>query len=67
MGVRADPSVQGDTTLEIADSKEAKEHIATVFPIHLKAVHRGILSALSSGPLVSFPVRKGHKSIYRST
>lgn len=56
MATIADLSVQGEINLEMGDSKETKEHLSTVFPIHLKAVQRGVLSAVSAGPLVAFPV-----------
>ena len=60
MSIRPDPEVQSSSTataLELSKSKESREQLATVWPIHMKAAERGITSALTAGPLVSFPVK----------
>jgi len=56
MSLELDLSQQGIPSVELGQSKESREHLATVSPAHLKAIKRGISSALSAGPLLSFPV-----------
>lgn len=56
MSVKPDPSAHGVITLEKGISKESREQLSNVWAIHLKAAQRGVTSALSSGPLLSFPV-----------
>jgi len=56
MSIQSDPNAQGPVTLEMSKSKEFREQLLTIWPIHLKATERGVVSALNSGPLLSFPV-----------
>lgn len=56
MSVELDLSQQGIPSVELGNSKESRELLATISPTHLKAIQRGITSALSAGPLLSFPV-----------
>jgi len=56
MSIELDLSQQGIPSVEMGRSKESREHLALVSPNHLKAIQRGISSALSAGPLLSFPV-----------
>lgn len=56
MSVEPDVTVQGFAALEEYASKEVREQLASVWSIHMKAAQRGVTSALSCGPLLSFPV-----------
>lgn len=56
MSAKPDLSAHGAIKLEKGTSKESREQLSNVWAIHLKAAERGITSALSSGPLLSFPV-----------
>lgn len=56
MSIKSDPLVPGVVTLELASSKEEREQLSLVWPVHMKAAQRGVSSALSAGPLLSFPV-----------
>lgn len=56
MSVELDLLEQGIPPVQLGNSKESREQLTTVYPAHLKAIQRGISSALSAGPLLSFPV-----------
>lgn len=56
MSVEPDVTVQGFAALQEYSSKEVREQLASVWSIHMKAAQRGVTSALSCGPLLSFPV-----------
>ncbi len=56
MSIVPDTSASGPITLEPEDSKETRERLASVWAIHMKAAQRGVTSALTAGPLLSFPV-----------
>ena len=56
MSVKSDLHFHGEIKLEPYDSKETRELLSTVWPVNLKAAKNGVVAALSSGPLLSFPV-----------
>ncbi|XP_046440167.1 ribosome-releasing factor 2, mitochondrial-like [Daphnia pulex] len=56
MSIKPNPNAQGAIPLEKGTSKESRDQLSTVWAIHMKATERGVASALSSGPLLSFPV-----------
>ena len=56
MSIKPNYTGQGAVTLEKGTSKESRDQLSTVWAIHMKAAERGVASALSSGPLLSFPV-----------
>lgn len=56
MSIQSDSTAQDDIVLQPANSKEARESLATVYQNHMKAAQRGVANALSAGPLLSFPV-----------
>ena len=56
MSVIPDPTVEGFPSMIMSTSKESREQLATVWDVHLKAVNRGVASALTNGPTLSFPV-----------
>ena len=56
MSMKPNLTAQGSITLEKGTSKESRDQLSTVWAIHMKAAQRGVVSALSSGPLLSFPV-----------
>jgi hypothetical protein len=57
MSIKPNPNAQGAIPLEKGTSKESRDQLSTVWAIHMKATERGVASALSSGPLLSFPVK----------
>ncbi len=56
MSIKPNSNAQGAIPLEKGTSKESRDQLSTVWAIHMKAAERGVASALSSGPLLSFPV-----------
>lgn len=57
MSIKPDPATEGVAALELSKAKESREQLAAVWPIHMKATEKGVTSALTAGPLLSFPVR----------
>jgi len=47
---------EASPALRLSTEREARERLAAAHPLHLKAVQRGVASALSMGPLLSYPV-----------
>ena len=56
MSIKPNFTAQGAITLEKGTSKESRDQLSTVWAIHMKAAQRGVVSALTSGPLLSYPV-----------
>lgn len=57
MSIISDLDAHGTVNLEQPHSKEEREKLVSVWPVHMKAAQRGVASAITAGPLLSFPVQ----------
>ena len=57
MSINSDLTAEGTPEMTLSNDRDSRDQLAKVWAIHLKAAQKGVESALTSGPLLSFPVR----------